>query len=144
MLDQVLTLFHIVPDYDLNLMQERQTLTQLTGPVLGALEPVLAEVKPDWVLIQGDTTTVMAVSLVAFYHNIKIGDVEAGLCTNNKRAPFPEEINRRITSVVTDLHFAPTERARLALLVEGISDAAIRVTGNTVIDALLCVRDVVR
>jgi UDP-N-acetylglucosamine 2-epimerase (non-hydrolysing) len=144
MLDQVLDLFHIVPDHDLDLMQERQTLAQLTARVLVALEPVLAEVKPDWVLVQGDTTTVMAVSLVAFYHNIKVGHVEAGLRTNNKRAPFPEEINRRITSVTADLHFAPTEHARLALLAEGIPDAAIRVTGNTVIDALLWVRDVVR
>src|SRR3972149_4678207 len=144
MLDQMLELFKIKPDYDLNLMQERQTLTQLTARLLVALEPVLAEVKPDWVLVQGDTTTVMAVSLAAFYRGIKVGHIEAGLRTNNKRAPFPEEINRRITSVIADLHFAPTEQARQALLAEGIPDAAIRVTGNTVIDALLWVRELVR
>ena len=141
MLDQVLDLFGIVPDYDLDLMRERQTLAGLTARILVALEPVLAEVKPDWVLVQGDTTTVMAASLAAFYQGIKVGHVEAGLRTDNKRAPFPEEINRRITSVVADLHFAPTERARSALLAEGVSSEAIRVTGNTVIDALLWVRD---
>ena len=144
MLDQMLDLFQITPDYDLNLMQERQTLAQLTARVLVSLEPVLAQVQPDWVLVQGDTTTVMAVSLVAFYHNIRVGHIEAGLRTRNKRAPFPEEINRRITSVIADLHFAPTERARQALVAEGISEAAIRVTGNTVIDALLWTRDVTR
>ena len=144
MLDQMLDLFRIIPDYDLNLMQERQSLAQLTARVLVALEPVLAEVKPDWILVQGDTTTVMAVSLVAFYHGVKVGHIEAGLRTNNKRAPFPEEINRRITSVIADLHFAPTEHARQALLAEGIPDAAITVTGNTVIDALLWVRDVMQ
>jgi UDP-N-acetylglucosamine 2-epimerase (non-hydrolysing) len=143
MLDQMLELFQILPDYDLNLMQEQQTLSQLTARVLVALEPVLTKVKPDWVLVQGDTTTVMAVSLAAFYHNIKVGHIEAGLRTNNKREPFPEEINRRLTSVIADLHFAPTEGARQALLAEGIPDSSIRVTGNTVIDALLWVRDVV-
>src|SRR3990172_583346 len=144
MLDQMLELFKIKPDYDLNLMQERQTLAQLTARLLVALEPVLAEVEPDWVLVQGDTTTVMAVSLAAFYRGIKVGHIEAVLRTNNKRAPFPEEINRRMTSVIADLHFAPTEQARQALLAEGIPDAAIRVTGNTVIDALLWVRELVR
>jgi UDP-N-acetylglucosamine 2-epimerase (non-hydrolysing) len=94
MLDQVLNLFQITPDYDLNLMQDDQTLTQLTARVLETIETVLIQVNPDWVLVQGDTTAVMAVSLVAFYHEIKIGHVEAGLRTYNKRAPFPEEINR--------------------------------------------------
>src|SRR3989304_3561282 len=144
MLDQMLELFQIKPDYDLSLMQERQTLTQLTARLLVALEPVLAEVEPDWVLVQGDTTTVMAVSLAAFYRGIKVGHIGAGLRTNDKRAPFPEEINRRITSVMADMHFAPTEQARQALLAEGIQDAVIRVTGNTVIDALLWVVDLVR
>lgn len=144
MLDQVLELFRIKTDYDLDLMQERQTLSELSARILVALDPLLAEVRPDWVLVQGDTTTVMTVSLAAFYRGIKVGHVEAGLRTNNKRAPFPEEINRRITSVMADSHFAPTEQARKALLSEGIPDAAIRVTGNTVIDALLQVRDLVR
>jgi UDP-N-acetylglucosamine 2-epimerase (non-hydrolysing) len=144
MLDQVLDLFQIIPDYDLNLMQDDQSLAQLTGRLLKAIEPVLLQVKPDWALVQGDTTTMMAVSLAAFYHEIKIGHVEAGLRTYNKRAPFPEEINRCITSLVADLHFAPTEQARRALLAENIPDSRIRVTGNTVIDALLWVRDLVR
>lgn len=98
MLDQVLELFRIVPDYDLNVMQERQTLSQLTAHTLSVLEPVLTEVNPDWVLVQGDTTTVMAMSLLAFYDKCKVGHIEAGLRTNNKRAPFPEEINRRTST----------------------------------------------
>ena len=144
MLDQVLALFQIVPDYDLNLMKERQTLTELTARVLTGIEPILQQVKPDWVLVQGDTTTVMAVSLAAFYHNIKVGHVEAGLRTYHKRAPFPEEINRRVTSVLADLHFAPTEGAKQALLAEGYDKNAIVVTGNTVIDALLWAQGLVR
>jgi UDP-N-acetylglucosamine 2-epimerase (non-hydrolysing) len=144
MLDQMLDLFQIVPDYDLNLMEERQTLAQLTARVLLALEPVLTEVKPDWVLVQGDTTTVAAVSLAAFYQGIKVGHIEGGLRTNNKRAPFPEEINRRITSVIADLHFAPTEHARQALLAEDVPAESIYITGNTVIDALFWVGKLVR
>jgi len=144
MLDQVLDLLEIVPDYDLDLMQERQTLAQLSARVLTALEPVLAEVRPDWVLVQGDTTSVMAASLVAFYHSVRVGHVEAGLRTNDKRAPFPEEVNRRLTSVIADLHFAPTERARQALLCEGIPETDIKVTGNTVVDALLWMLSIVR
>ncbi|MCF6156664.1 MAG: UDP-N-acetylglucosamine 2-epimerase (non-hydrolyzing) [Candidatus Brocadia sp.] len=140
MLDQVLDLFGIVPDFDLDLMQENQTLSQLTARVLTSLESVLREVKPDWILVQGDTTTTMAASMAAFYHGIRVGHVEAGLRTNNKHAPFPEEINRRVTSVIADLHFAPTNRARQALLSEGIPQNKICVTGNTVIDALLWVR----
>lgn len=140
MLDQVLDLFKITPDFDLDLMQENQSLSQLTARVLTSLDPVLREVKPDWILVQGDTTTTMAASLAAFYHGIHVGHIEAGLRTNNKRAPFPEEINRRVTSVIADLHFAPTDRARQALLSEGVPQNKIFVTGNTVIDALLWVR----
>ena len=144
MLDQALDLFRIVPDHDLDLMEKRQSLTQLTARIMVAIEPVLAEVKPDWILVQGDTTTVMASSLVAYYHDIRVGHVEAGLRTYNRRAPFPEEINRRVTSVLADLHFAPTQRALQALGAEGVPETRIRVTGNTVIDALLWVRDIVR
>ena len=143
MLDQVLEIFNIEPNYDLNLMKKRQTLTELTARVMLSLEPIFEEVKPDWILVQGDTTTVMAVSLVAFYNDIKVGHVEAGLRTNNKRSPFPEEINRRIASVIADLHFAPTKSSHLSLLAEGIPEKSIKVTGNTVIDALLWVRDIV-
>ncbi len=144
MLDQMLDLFGIVPDFDLDLMQDRQSLTQLTARVLTALDAVLANVQPDWVLVQGDTTTVMAVSLAAFYHGIKVGHIEAGLRTHDRKSPYPEEINRRLTSVLADLHFAPTEAARQALLREGVPEVAIRVTGNTVIDALLWVRERMR
>jgi UDP-N-acetylglucosamine 2-epimerase (non-hydrolysing) len=139
MLDQVLDLFKIKPDFDLNLMQENQKLSQLTADVLISLEGLFCEIKPDWVLVQGDTTTTMAASLVAFYHRIKIGHIEAGLRTNNKYAPFPEEINRRMTSVIADLNFAPTERAKQNLLREGVDEKRIFVTGNTVIDALLMI-----
>ncbi|MDR4499371.1 MAG: UDP-N-acetylglucosamine 2-epimerase (non-hydrolyzing) [Candidatus Scalindua sp.] len=140
MLDQALDLFNITPDFDLDLMQGNQSLSQLTARVLTSLDPVLREVKPDWILVQGDTTTTMAASLAAFYHGIHVGHIEAGLRTNNKHAPFPEEINRRVTSVIADLHFAPTDRARQALLSEGVPQTKIFVTGNTVIDALLWVR----
>ncbi|HTZ17828.1 MAG TPA: UDP-N-acetylglucosamine 2-epimerase (non-hydrolyzing), partial [Dissulfurispiraceae bacterium] len=141
MLDQVLDLFGIKPDIDLDLMQAGQTLAQLTARALTGLEAVMAENRPDWVFVQGDTTTVMAASIAAFYQGIRVGHVEAGLRTNNKRAPFPEEINRRVTSVIADLHFAPTERARKALLAEGVPADKIHITGNTVIDALLWVKD---
>jgi UDP-N-acetylglucosamine 2-epimerase (non-hydrolysing) len=139
MLDQVLDLFRIKPDFDLNLMQENQKLSKLTADLLISLDELLGKVKPDWVLVQGDTTTTMAASLAAFYHRIHIGHIEAGLRTNNKYAPFPEEINRRMTSVIADLHFAPTEKARLNLLKEGVDEKRIFVTGNTVIDALLMI-----
>jgi len=139
MLDQVLQLFDIHPDVDLDLMRENQPLTELTAAILTGLDPILAQVKPDWLLVQGDTTTVMAGALAAFYRGIRVGHVEAGLRTGSKRQPFPEEINRRIASVLADLHFAPTEWARGNLLREGIPDAAIRVTGNTVMDALALV-----
>jgi len=136
MLDQVLELFDIEPDYDLNLMRPGQTLTSLTSKVLTELEPVFREEAPDWVLLQGDTTTVMAASIAAFYSRVKIGHVEAGLRTFDKQSPFPEEINRKIAGAIADLHFAPTEGARSNLLREGIDKNTIHVTGNPVIDAL--------
>ncbi len=136
MLDQVLALFRIRPDYDLDIMQQGQSPTQVAAAVLQKLEPILKAGKPDWVLVQGDTTTVMAAALAAFYAGAKVGHVEAGLRTHDKSQPFPEEVNRRVAGVVADLHFAPTQRARENLLREGIADRAIYVTGNTVIDAL--------
>ena len=136
MLDQVLNLFKIVPDIDLNLMRPGQSLAEISAAIFSRLDPVLANLKPDWVLIQGDTTTVMTASLVAFYRKILVGHVEAGLRTRDKWRPFPEEINRRVAGVVADLHFAPTKWARENLLQEGIPEAKIAVTGNTVIDAI--------
>jgi len=139
MLDQVLGLFDIHPDVDLNLMQYDQNLAALTAAIFTHLDPVLARLKPDWILVQGDTTTVIASSLAAFYRRIHIGHVEAGLRTNDKWQPFPEEINRRLASVVTDLHFAPTDWARQNLIRENIPSQQIIVTGNPVIDALQAV-----
>jgi UDP-N-acetylglucosamine 2-epimerase (non-hydrolysing) len=139
MLDQVLDLFGIVPDVDLNLMQPDQSLANLTAEIFTHLDPVLADLSPDWVLVQGDTTTVMASSVAAYYRHIRIGHIEAGLRTNDKWQPFPEEINRRLASVVTDLHFAPTEWARENLLRENIPSRQVIVTGNPVIDALYAV-----
>jgi UDP-N-acetylglucosamine 2-epimerase (non-hydrolysing) len=136
MLDQVLELFDIQPDYDMNVMEESQTPTKVAASVMTKLEPILQKEQPDWVLVQGDTTTMMAASVAAFYARVKVAHVEAGLRTHNKWQPFPEEINRRIAGVISDLHFAPTERARQNLLQVGISDEDILVTGNTVIDAL--------
>ena len=137
MLDQVLQAFKIVPEYDLNIMQQSQTLTQITTRALEGLERVLDEVKPDIVLAQGDTTTVLAAALAAAYQKIAFGHVEAGLRTDNKFDPFPEEINRRVTGQLTDLHFAPTTQSRDNLLREGVKAEAIYLSGNTVIDALL-------
>jgi UDP-N-acetylglucosamine 2-epimerase (non-hydrolysing) len=137
MLDQVLDIFGISPDYDLDLMRKNQTLSQLTARILTAIDEVIVKERPDWVLVQGDTTTVMVASLVAFYHGVKVGHVEAGLRTGDKSQPFPEEINRRIADVLADLYFAPTEHSRENLLREGVPASAIVVTGNTVIDALL-------
>lgn len=136
MLDQVLTLFHITPQIDLNLMRPNQTLAELTANIFHNLDPVLEKVNPDWILVQGDTTTVMAAALNAFYRRIHIGHVEAGLRTHDKWAPFPEEINRKIAGVVADLHFAPTSFSKQNLLNEGVPERCIKVTGNTVIDAL--------
>lgn len=136
MLDQVLSLFDIVPDLDLDLMQPGQTLAGLTAAVFSGLDPVLRDEAPDWVLVQGDTTTVMAASLLAFYHHVRVGHVEAGLRTGDKWHPFPEEINRRIAGVAADLHFAPTPQAKENLLREGVPPSSVVVTGNPVIDAL--------
>lgn len=136
MLDQVLGLFDIQPDYDLDLMRDNQLLPELSAAIFTHLDPVLTDFQPDWVLAQGDTTTVAITSLLAYYRRIRFGHVEAGLRTYDKWAPFPEEINRRIAGVVADLHFAPTEWARQNLLREGVDDALIKVTGNPVIDAL--------
>jgi UDP-N-acetylglucosamine 2-epimerase (non-hydrolysing) len=136
MLDQVLNLFEIQPDYDLDLMRDDQSLAELSASIFTHLDLVLAEFEPDWVLVQGDTTTVAITSLLAYYRRIKVGHVEAGLRTHDKWQPFPEEINRRVAGVVADLHFAPTGQARDNLLREGIPAEAIAVTGNPVIDAL--------
>jgi UDP-N-acetylglucosamine 2-epimerase (non-hydrolysing) len=136
MLDQVLNLFNIRPDYDLDLMRADQPLAEMSAAIFTHLDPVLADFNPDWVLVQGDTTTVAITSLLAYYRRIKVGHVEAGLRTHDKWQPFPEEINRRVAGVIADLHFAPTQQARQNLLQEGIPDKAIAVTGNPVIDAL--------
>ncbi len=136
MLDQVLSLFHIHPQIDLNLMRPNQSLAELTANIFHNLDPVLEQVAPDWVLVQGDTTTVMAAALNSFYRRIHIGHVEAGLRTHDKWQPFPEEINRKIAGVVADLHFAPTTFSKENLLSEGVPENIIKVTGNTVIDAL--------
>lgn len=136
MLDQVLSVFQIRPDYDLDLMRENQSLAELSAAIFTGLDPVLTEFNPDWVLVQGDTTTVAIASLLAYYRRVRVGHVEAGLRTRDKWQPFPEEINRRIAGVIADLHFAPTDWARQNLLREGVADRAIVVTGNPVIDAL--------
>ena len=136
MLDQVLTVFNIKPDYDLNIMAPKQTLAGLTGRTIVGLDEILASEKPDMVLVQGDTTTTFVGSLAAFYNHIPVGHAEAGLRTDDKANPFPEEINRRLTSSISDLHFAPTETARQALLKENYNPETIFVTGNSVVDAL--------
>lgn len=136
MLDQVLDAFNIIPDIDLDLMQSNQSLAQLTARIFNDLDPVLKKLQPDWLLVQGDTTTVMGAALLGYYNQILVGHVEAGLRTHNKWQPFPEEVNRRLAGVVADLHFAPTENNRQNLLQEGIPDELIHVTGNTAIDAL--------
>ena len=137
MLDQVLDLFEIAPDYDLNVMRPNQSLADLTGSVLRGVDGVLAQFEPDWVLVHGDTTTTLAASISAFYRNIPVAHVEAGLRTANIHSPWPEEMNRRVTDAVSSLYLAPTECARRNLLAEGVREAQIVVTGNTVIDALL-------
>jgi UDP-N-acetylglucosamine 2-epimerase (non-hydrolysing) len=137
MLDQVLDFFEIVPDYDLDLMQVNQSLNSLSAKILSKIDEVLSIEKPDFVLIHGDTTTSSMVALAAFHLGIRVGHVEAGLRTYNKQAPFPEEINRQITSRIADIHFTPTPQATQNLLKEGISQNTIVETGNTVIDSLL-------
>lgn len=136
MLDQVLDYFSIKPDYDLNIMQDRQSLAEVTRRVLKGMDSILNEYTPHMILVHGDTTTSFVAALAAFYHQVKVGHVEAGLRTHNKYFPFPEEMNRRLTGDLTDLHFAPTKRAKLNLLNEGVLEENIFITGNTVIDAM--------
>ncbi len=137
MLDQVLSFFNIKPDYDLNLMRPNQNLFSLTSDIVNGMKPVLEDFHPDIVLVHGDTTTSTAAALAAFYSGAKVGHVEAGLRTNNKLSPFPEEINRQLTGRIADYHFAPTNKSRSNLIKENIKDETVIVTGNTVIDALL-------
>ncbi|NER09910.1 UDP-N-Acetylglucosamine 2-epimerase [Muriicola jejuensis] len=136
MLDQVLSFFEIIPDYDLDLMQPDQNLYSLTSNIITSLKPILEDFKPDFVYVHGDTTTTMATSIAAFYAGAKVCHVEAGLRTFDKHSPFPEEMNRRITGAVGDYHFAPTQTSKDNLVLENTSESQILVTGNTVIDAL--------
>jgi len=136
MLDQALGLFGIVPDYDLNLMGQNQTLAEIAGRILINFDDVLVRSQPDVVVVQGDTTTTLACALTAFYRRIKVAHVEAGLRTGHRHSPFPEEINRRVATVLSDWHFAPTERSAMALRAENVPESAIHVVGNTVVDAL--------
>lgn len=144
MLDQVLDLFEIAPDHDLNIMKPGQTLTEVTSRVLIALEPILQAEKPDLILVHGDTTTTLAASIAAFYQHIDVGHVEAGLRTGDLYAPWPEEANRKITDCITAMYFAPTSVSKANLLAENIADEKVSITGNTVIDALLSVRDKIK
>jgi len=144
MLDQVLGLFDIKPDFDLNLMKPGQDLTDITSNVLLGLRSIFQEWRPDWVLVHGDTTTTLASSLAAYYEKISVGHVEAGLRTGNIYSPWPEEMNRRVTGTIANLHFSPTEQAKKNLIREGVQEDSIHVTGNTVIDALLEVVDRLR
>ena len=144
MQDQVLKLFQVRPDFDLDVMTSDQTLVQIITRMTDKLEEVISKEKPDIILVQGDTTTAFCGALVAYYHKLKVGHVEAGLRTGNKYAPFPEELNRRLISCLADYHFAPTEHARDILLGEGIPQSSIFITGNTVVDALMWARDRIR
>lgn len=141
MLDQVLSLFAITPDHDLDIMAQGQTLFDITSRAMHGLNEVMAKEKPDIVLVHGDTTTTFAGALTAYYHQVAVGHVEAGLRTHNKYSPFPEEMNRKLTGSLADLHFAPTKTSEQNLLQEHICDEEIFVTGNTVIDALLTTVD---
>jgi UDP-N-acetylglucosamine 2-epimerase (non-hydrolysing) len=141
MLDQVLELFELTPDFDLNIMKAGQTLTDVTTAIIQGLKPILEDFKPDVILVHGDTATTFAASLAAYYQQVPIAHVEAGLRTNDLYSPWPEEGNRRLTGTLAALHFAPTETSRQNLLKEGIASSTIHVTGNTVIDALLSVVD---
>lgn len=136
MLDQALNIFQITPSYDLDVMQPDQSPTEVLARILAGIQPVLREFAPDWVLVQGDTTTVLGSAIAAAYAGARVGHVEAGLRTYDRRNPFPEELNRVLVDHCSDLHFAPTERSRQALLREGIAAERVHVTGNTVIDAL--------
>ncbi len=140
MLDQVLNIFNIMPDYDLNIMRPSQDLFSITANTLMGLKSILMKEHPDMVLVQGDTTTAFIAGLAAYYLKIPVGHVEAGLRTYNKYSPFPEEINRRLLSALVDVHFAPTNWAKSNLLKEGVPDSKIVVTGNTVVDALLAIK----
>lgn len=144
MLDQVLGLFDITPEYDLNIMKAGQTLNDITARILTKLKPILQDFKPDVVLVHGDTATTFAASLAAYYEQIKVGHVEAGLRTGNIYSPWPEEVNRKLTGVLTKYHFAPTENSKQNLFQENYSEANIFVTGNTVIDALLMVKEKIK
>lgn len=144
LLDDVLNIFDIIPDFDLNLMKENQRLSELTSEAILEIKKVIEATKPDLVLIQGDTTTTFVSSLVAFYNRVKIGHIEAGLRTGNKYSPFPEEMNRQMTACLSDFHFAPTEGAKRNLQKEGVSTKNIFVTGNTAIDTLLITLDKIR
>lgn len=141
MLDQVLSVFGLQPDFDLNVMTHGQTLPQLTARILSKLEPILAEMQPDLILVQGDTTTTFCGALAGFYANVPIGHVEAGLRTGDIRQPFPEEMNRMLVSRLTTVHFAATAAAARNLYAEGVNPDIVHVTGNTGIDAVLYVRD---
>ena len=139
MLDQVLSLFEIIPDYDLDIMSPNQSLESLTSKILTGIADLLVKIKPDIVFVQGDTTTTFAASLASFYQKIPVAHIEAGLRTKNIYSPFPEELNRRMTSSIASFHFPPTEQSRQNLLNEGVKDENIKVSGNTVIDSLLTV-----
>ncbi len=144
MLDQVLELFAIQPDFDLDLMKADQTLGDITGNVLHGMEGIFAQWQPDMVLVHGDTTTTLAAALSSYYAKVPVGHVEAGLRTGDKYSPWPEEMNRHLAGALADVHFSPTEKARENLLHEGIAPESIHVTGNTVIDALLTVEERIR
>ncbi len=141
MLDQVLEVFDVVPDFDLNIMKEGQTLSEITSEVINGMQNIYASFKPDMVFVHGDTATTLSISLSAFYNKIAISHIEAGLRTFNLQSPWPEEANRKLTSVITNLHFCPTEISKNNLIREGYSSENIYVTGNTVIDSLLLVRN---
>ena len=140
MLGEFLALFEIAPDHDLDIMKPRQSLAEVATRALAGLDRVVRKERPDVLLVQGDTTTAFCGALAGFYHKVRVGHVEAGLRTSDKYAPYPEEVNRRLITPLADLHFAPTETARKALLAEGVPENSIHVTGNTVIDALLWMR----
>lgn len=144
MLDQVLNLFDVRPDHDMNLMRENQTLFHITTSVLTQLDEIIRRELIDMLIVQGDTTTTFAAALAAYYNRVPVGHVEAGLRTGNKYSPFPEEMNRKLTTGLSDIHFAPTQNNRDNLLAEGVHEDQIHVTGNTVIDALMWIRDRIR
>lgn len=141
MLDQVLDLFEITPDYDLNVMKKNQSLSEVTSRIITNLSPILEEVKPDLILVHGDTTTTFSAALSGFYHQVSVGHVEAGLRTGNIFSPWPEEANRKLVSCITEMHFAPTKQAMVNLKQENIDESKIIVTGNTVIDALVMIKE---